>query len=144
MWRPVMATLVMVTLAGCTDTGGSPSASSALSPEAEALATRLRSSGLSVEAAGEVEQPFFSVKGQVLANGAEQIQVFTFPSADASAAAASRVSPDGATVGTTSINWVAPPRFYRSEKLVVLYIGRDEKTVAALRTVLGNPFAGTA
>ena len=143
MWRPTIATLVMVTLAGCADTGGSPSRTQ-LSPEAEALAARLRSSGLTVEAAGEVEQPFFSVKGQVLASGTEQIQVFTFPSADAAAAAAAKVSPDGATIGTTSVNWVGPPHFYRSEKLVVLYVGRDQKTVAALRTVLGNPFAGAA
>ena len=104
----------------------------------------MRSSGLPVEAAGEVEQPFFSVKGQILASGTEQIQVFTFPTADAAAAAAASIAPDGATIGNTSVNWVAPPHFYRSGKLIVLYVGRDEKTLAALRATLGAPFAGPA
>ena len=141
MWHPMVAIVVMVMLSACTDTGGSPSTTQ-VTPEAEALAARLRAGGLPVELAGEIEQPFFSVKGQVLASGAEQIQVFTFPTGEAAAAAAARVSPDGATIGATSVLWVAPPHFYRSGKLIVLYVGRDEKTMSALRAALGNPFAG--
>lgn len=95
-----------------------------------------------MEASGEIEQPFFSVKGQVLAIGREQIQVFTFPNSDAAAMAAATVSPDGATIGTTSVLWVAPPHFYRSGNLIALYVGWDEKTISALRAALGNPFAG--
>lgn len=82
----MLAMFMVVALSACVDTGGSPSAT-ALSPEAQSLVARLRSSGLAVEASGEIEQPFFSVKGQVLAIGREQIQVFTFPNSDAAAMA---------------------------------------------------------
>ncbi len=134
-----LAALGAVAGAGCHgDSSSSPDASGAV----DALIARLDAAGLTVVRAGQVDQPFFSVRGEVLAAGNSQIQVFAFPSASAAAAAAATVSRDGTTIGTTIVTWVAAPHFYRSENLVVLYVGSDATVLSALTRVLGAPFAG--
>ena len=135
--------LIALGLAACSDESTGPT-EGGLTPEATALATQLRASGLAVQAGGDVDQPFFPVKGQILAAGPEQIQVFTFASPETAASAAATVSADGSQIGTSIVSWVAPPHFFRSGKLIVLYVGRDAPTLAALRTTLGAQFAGAA
>lgn len=136
-WAVVV--LLLTTLA-CGNGGGSPS-----SPDPTAvdvLAGQLRAAGLPVTRGGQVLQPFFAVPGELLVAGTTQIQAFAFPTTDAAAAAAARVAPDGGTIGTTSVFWVAPPHFYRSGAIVALYVGSDAATLDALQRVLGSQFAG--
>ncbi len=106
------------------------------------LIDNLRQTGATVEPAGEVAQPFFSVNGRVIVVNGGDVQVFEY--ADAAAAEAERalVSPDGSSVGTSMIGWVASPRFYRAEKLIVLYVGDSEAVTDVLESVLGQQFAG--
>jgi hypothetical protein len=134
----ILAARCAVAGVGCGDSSASPDASAAV----DALVARLNAAGLAVVRAGQVDQPFFSVRGEVLAAGTNQIQVFAFPAASAAAAAAATVSRDGTTIGTTIVTWVAPPHFYRSENLVVLYVGSDATVLSSLARVLGAPFAG--
>lgn len=146
MKRP-LAMILSAAAAACVVVGcgvSSPESPDA-SPEVAALVTRLRESGLAVTISGEtVEQPFFPVRGQILLAGGEQIQVFSFASAESAAAAAGTVSADGGTIGTTSVLWIAPPHFYRSGRLIVLYVGRDTQVLGGLRSALGEPFASRA
>jgi hypothetical protein len=107
-----------------------------------ALIEHLRASGFAPRFEETVEQPFFSVKGRVLAVGGEHVQVFEYPTPDAAAAEAARISPDGMSVGTAKIHWLGPPHFYRSGKLLVLYIGTDKAVQRALESALGPQFAG--
>ena len=92
--------------------------------------------------AGEVSQPFFSDEGQAIIVNGEQVQVFEYADESAVEADASKVSPDGGTVGTTMITWVATPHFFRSGRVMVLYVGDDTSTLKVLETVLGPQFAG--
>ena len=39
-------------------------------------------------------------------------------------------------------SWVAPPHFYKAEKLIVLYVGESEAIIDILESVLGPQFAG--
>ena len=102
----------------------------------------LRTAGVSVEPEGTVDQPFFSVEGRMIKIGGEDVQVFQYSHAAAADAQAALVSTDGSAVGTSKLHWVGSPHFYKKGKLLVLYLGDDDKALKALDAVLGRQFAG--
>lgn len=106
----------------------------------EALLEALRAAGLEVEAVGPMEDPFFDVETQTLMVGEAMIQVFQFASAAEAEAAAGTVNAGGTIIGTTTVDWIEPPHFYRHGRLLVLYAGSDENVLSALEAVLGEPF----
>lgn len=108
----------------------------------DALIRRLRAGGARVRRAGGVSQPFFSARGRALDVGVGQIQVFEYASARAAEREAALVDPTGSPVGTSMVSWVAPPHFYRSGRLIVLYVGGDAGVIKALEDALGPQFAG--
>lgn len=106
------------------------------------LVDNLRAAGVSVEPEGEVDQPFFSVKGTVIKVRGEDVQVFQYSDAAAADTQAALVSLDGSAVGTTKLHWVGSPHFYRKGKLLVLYVGDNDQVLKALQAVLGRQVAG--
>jgi hypothetical protein len=106
------------------------------------LVDALREQGVTVESAGTVSQPFFTVEGQAITFNGEQVQVFVFADTAAASAAAAQVSDDGSSVGTNMITWIAAPHFYQAGRLIVLYIGDQAAVQSALESVLGEQFAG--
>ncbi len=72
----------------------------------------------------------------------EDVQVFQYFNAAAADAQGALVSRDGDAVGTTKIHWIGPPHFYKKGKLLVLYVGDNDKVLKALEAVLGQQFAG--
>ena len=106
------------------------------------LIDNLRAAGATVEPAGEVSQPFFSVPGYVIAVNGEQVQVFEYQDEAAADAEAATVSPDGSTVGRTAVSWVAPPHFFKNGRVIVLYVGSNPATLDLLQRALGPQFAG--
>ena len=59
----------------------------------------------------------------------------------AAEADAAQIGPDG-NPRTTMVTWIAPPHFFRADRLIVLYIGDDPTVVDLLTALLGPPFAG--
>ena len=106
------------------------------------LVKSLRALGAGATAVGEVEQPFFSIKGSMIKVHGEDVQVFQYSSAAEMEAQAAPISRDGSGVGTRKIFWVGPPHFFKQGKLLVLYVGNDDKVLKALEAVLGRQFAG--
>ena len=107
----------------------------------QSLVDHLRSSGLKVESAGEIEQPFFTPKARVIRIGTTgEAQVYEYPSEQAAEADEAKVKSDG-SIGGSMPHWIAPPHFFRRGTLLVLYLGSDENTLASLRSFLGNEFA---
>jgi hypothetical protein len=39
------------------------------------------------------------------------------------------------------ITWIGPPRFYKKDRLIVLYVGSNSDVIRLLDTVLGRPVA---
>lgn len=103
---------------------------------------RLRAAGASVEAVGEVEQPFLSVTGAMIKVDGEDVQVFQYSSPAEMEAQAALVSPDGGAVGSSKPHWIGPPHFYKKGRLLVLYVGDDARVLRALDAALGRQFAG--
>lgn len=89
-----------------------------------------------------MEQPFFSVKGKMIEVQGEGVQVFQYLSAAEADGEAALVSSSGSTIGTTKVHWIGPPHFYKKGKLLVLYVGDDDKLLKVLEAALGRQFAG--
>lgn len=106
------------------------------------LVEALRAAGATVEPADTVEQAFFSVTGQIIKVNGADMQVFEYEAAEAMEADASQVAPDGGSVGTSMVTWMATPHFFKSGRALVLYVGDDAAALELLASVLGEQFAG--
>ena len=110
--------------------------------EAVIIIDSLLATGALVEPVGEISQSFFSVKGFRFKVNDEIIQTFEYMNTTAADAEAALISPDGRSVGTSMIRWVATPHFYKKERLIVLHIGDTAAIMDALESALGSQFAG--
>ena len=107
------------------------------------LIAKLRAKGASATSTGErVRQPFFSVPGRIMKINNENIQVFEYSNPATTQSQARRVSPDGKTIGATKPSWMSTPHFFKSNKLIIIYVGDDQTILRILRAELGEQFAG--
>lgn len=143
-----VAVLTVVSLVACTQArraGDAPAAPSEVAQAGlsyDSLVAALRGKSLSIAPLGPIEQSFFSRGARVIRIGESgEAQVYEYQNAQLAASDAKRVKPDG-SIGTSMPMWIAPPHFFSSGKLIVLYLGTDGKTLAALGEALGPQFAG--
>jgi len=109
----------------------------------ESLVQNLLLTGAPVEPTDEtIEQPFFSVQARIVRFNGSDLQVFEYPSEAAADADVRRVAPDGTSVGTSMITWMATPHFFKAGRFTVLYVGDDATTLTMLEAALGGQFAG--
>ena len=106
------------------------------------LMRRLQAAGLAVKRGGRVSQPFFSVRGSILTLNGEQVQVFEYANTRIAEKDAQKVSATGSGIGMSMPMWIAPPHFYKSGRLIVLYLGESQFVIKALEGELGPQFAG--
>ncbi|MDQ2690991.1 MAG: hypothetical protein M3Y68_03065 [Chloroflexota bacterium] len=108
----------------------------------EDLVNSLQAAGATVEPGEGVEQPFFSVPGQTIQVNDQAVQVYVYESAEALEAEAAEISEDGSSIGTTMVNWEQPPHFFKSGRVLALYLGEDPNILNLLGSVLNPEFAG--
>lgn len=106
------------------------------------LSQALRTAGATIESTETIKQDFFTVDGRILKVNDVDMQVFEYKSAEAMEAEAALVAPDGGSVGTSMMMWMATPHFFKSGSVLVLYVGDDSATLDLLKSVLGEQFAG--
>jgi hypothetical protein len=102
------------------------------------LVAALKAAGLTLDPAGPVQQPFLTGSGTAFNRGA--VQIFEYADAAAAGQDAAKIKPDGSVAGT-NVGWLAQPHFYRSGRLLLIYLGADAPTLNTLSVVLGAPFA---
>ena len=134
--------IVLLLLVACNDRQQTVELEGDSAIDVDTLVNRLEAAGATVEMAGTVSQPFFTPEGQVITVNGQDVQVFEYESEAEVKAEADLVSPDGGSVGTSMISWIATPHFYNSQKLIVLYVGDDIATIGFLEAILGTQFAG--
>ncbi len=71
--------------------------------------------------------------------GAGWLHVHAYPDTAAAEANAAQIPPSADT-GMT--DWVAPPHFFRCDRVIVLYLGQEQHIPAALTELCGPQFAG--
>lgn len=99
----------------------------------------LREAGARVNKMGSRQSPFFSIEAHLLQVNGQVVQVFDFPDKEMADSAADQISPDGRIIGAHRLEIKATPHFYKDVSLIVLFIGDDELTIAALTETLGEP-----
>jgi hypothetical protein len=99
-------------------------------------------SGAKVGPAGTVSQPFFTPQGQVISIEGQDVQVFEYESVAEAEAEAALIAPDGGSVGTSMVSWMATPHFYKDGRLIVLYVGDENDVINWLDIIFGSRFAG--
>jgi hypothetical protein len=107
------------------------------------LIKALEAAGATTEVSDSITQDFFNPEGRFITiNGAEDIQVFEYENADAMENDASQVAPDGGSIGTSMVDWIDTPHFYKSGRIIVLYIGNTQTILTLLEKTMGHQFAG--
>lgn len=109
------------------------------------LADHLRVAGATVEMAGTIKHPFLAVPGEMMTVNGQGIEAFQYADAKALANDTRTIDPDGCigTVGGGMVDaWTAPPHFFKSENVMVIYLGSDAKMLQLLTKVMGKQFAG--
>ena len=149
---PAFLLTIVLTLSGCggqrpisTPTPASPTTEPSVAPNVEdqaSLLFGLQSAGATAELGDTVIQDFFTPEGSIVTVNGADIQVFEYENAEAMESEASQVAPDGGSVGTSMMMWVEAPHFYKSGRIIVLYIGSDTATLDLLQSVMGSQFAG--
>jgi hypothetical protein len=103
------------------------------------LIAKLKSRGKKVGRKEKVEHPFLSVKGQIISVDDRDVQVFEYRSIRAAELDAKKITD---TRSTSLAMWIAPPHFFRSGRLIVLYVGEAPSMLETLTDLLGPQFAG--
>ncbi|HUS14978.1 MAG TPA: hypothetical protein VM536_08155 [Chloroflexia bacterium] len=116
---------------------GTPGSLPATAGQAELVAA-LQAAGLTLAPGGPVQQPFLAVPGAAFNRG--DVQVFEYADAAAAGADAAKIQADGSIPGVM-VDWMAQPHFYRTGRLVVIYLGADPAALKALDSLLGPAFA---
>ena len=146
-------------VAGCIATGASPSpaatptavpppASSPLQTGGEGgvagLVTDLAAAGAAARADGAFTTDPIGGSGTSVCVGRESVNVYVFASDAERAAAVARIDRRNPShVGNGIVEWVGSPRFWQRDRIIVLYTGSNAPAIAALTSVLGQPFAAT-
>ncbi len=136
--------LILVSVISSCGTSATPGPSSApvTIQDQASLINALQAVGATVETGDSITQEFFTPEGQtVKVNGAD-LQVFEYESAEAMEKEASQVAPDGGSIGTSMVTWMAPPHFYKAGRIIALYVGDDKPLLDLLNKVIGSQFAG--
>ena len=106
------------------------------------LIAALETAGATVASGEPISQPFFNVEGNIVKVNGADVQVFQYESAEEMELDSSQIAPDGGSNATTMITWIDTPHFYKTGRIIALYIGSDETILSLLETVMGAQFAG--
>ena len=121
------------------------------SADEAAIVAALRERGLPMRPRGKVASDFFGVPADAYDNPTGHVQTWELASEAAAERAAAKVSADGYNIAiavpgrpgsVVHVDWIAPPHWFRKGRVILLYLGRDRATLAALTDVLGRQFAG--
>ena len=113
--------------------------------DASSLMAKLQAEGAQVTLAGKITHPFLAVPGRIITVNDQEVETFQYANAQALVADTANIGPDGCigTVGGGMLDaWTAPPHLYKSEGLLVIYLGSDAKILQLLTGALGKQFAG--
>ena len=87
-----------------------------------------------------IKQPFMTVEGDDVKLNGEGLQVYEYGSEAERAKESDKIGPEGEIPGF-HVGWIDRPHFYKSGRIIVIYLGTNEKTLQALKSVLGETFA---
>jgi hypothetical protein len=107
------------------------------------LANSLRAKGFRVSLGAKTREAYFTVSSrEVVLDEPGLMKAFEYSSATRADEDAAVVTPEGQPTPLVMFGWIDVPHFYKSGRLIVLFIGCNGHTLEALENLLGRPFAG--
>jgi hypothetical protein len=113
----------------------------------DALVDALRQQGATATRVEQLspESHCLSVGARRLLVNGENVYAFEYQTTGAAERDAATISPDGSSITPAGracmVSWSGPPRFYRQDRLLALYVGTNQDLIRLLDRVLGSPFA---
>lgn len=106
------------------------------------LVADLQVRGLPAALGTDLDAALLGGRNTTVCVGDESVSVYEFVDQDAAIDAAATIDRDDPSmVGNAIVEWVGTPRFWLRDRVIVLYVGEDGAVDAALRDILGRPFA---
>ena len=141
--------LVLIGTLGCQPSGATsppsiapPSVEPTTTGGIDVLIADLGAGGATVEKGATFSSDPVGGEGTTVCVGEETIRTYEFIDHEAALAASQKIDPDDPTkIGNAVVSWMGKPRFWLRDRILVLYLGADEPTEAALLDLLGEPFA---
>lgn len=128
--------------AGTTQTEVSGASETDKTKDFAGLVEALEEAGAKVEQGDAIDQPFFTVSGQIIKVNGADVQAFEYADNAAMETEAANVPADGSSFATIMVTWIDVPHFYKSGRLIALYVGNDKAITDLLEAALGAQFAG--
>jgi len=121
-------------------------------PDTASVIGSLRAAGATVtELNGGAGASFLHGSPHHLQVNGQDMWVYEYPAPALADVDASGISADGTTYkngigpfgSAVTVDYIAPPHYYKTGRVIAFYVGRDADTLRLLRQVFGPPFAGT-
>ena len=132
--------ILLLTLIGC-------NRSAQISYDAyEKLVRNLENKGFTIETEDVEESILLGERKWLTLNGSDNISVYLYENSDRMEKDASYLSNDGFSYDngkeSIDIEWVSYPHFFKSENMIILYVGENSKIVEALEELVDPQFVG--
>lgn len=112
----------------------------------EELVRNLENMGYTIEAEDVEESNLLGQRKWLTVDGSENISVYLYESNDEMEKDASYLSDDGFSYNNgknaMDIEWISHPHFYKSENMIILYVGENLEIIQVLEELVGPQFAG--
>lgn len=112
----------------------------------EELVRNLENMGYTIEAEDVEESILLGQRKWLTVDGSENISVYLYESNDEMEKDASYLSDDGFSYNNgknaMDIEWISHPHFYKSENMIILYVGENLEIIQVLEELVGPQFAG--
>lgn len=132
----------MILLTGCTKNIPANTANEPGVVNYEAFVKALEAKGYKVvepkQEEGVDPHTFFSVYPRYIEVDGKRISVYEFKDEETAEAEAATITGAGYIIGNAMVDWVDTPHFYTKGKLIVNYVGKDEKLLKDLESILGK------
>jgi hypothetical protein len=130
-WRRIALAAALLAVAGCQSLGGP-----------QRLVAELQAQGVSAAMGTDLDAGLLGGVPTIVCAGDESVTVYEYRDVDSTIAAAALIDQDDPSmVGNAIVEWAGTPHFWLRDRVIVLYVGEDPEVNAALRNILGRPFA---
>ena len=147
--QKVFVFILSLFLFACGSQDSTAEPSSGVEMDAVSLVDNLRAAGAIVNVGEAFPDPltlFMYQSRHLITVNDQNVQIFEFFSSTEADAAAQTVSPSGFSVSRPGevvvIEWIGTPHFYKTGRVIVLYVGDEPSVLSVLKEVLGLQFAG--
>ena len=111
-----------------------------------ALVAGLEKRGFSIDAKDAEKDILQGQRKWLTVDGGQGLSVYLYKDGAEMEKDAAFINHDGFSYDNgnqaAKIQWVSDPHFFKSENMILLYVGQDPEILTALETIMGRQFAG--